>query len=199
MPRNRCTPQEGVTSLHGCVHGVERRQYAQTSDGVPARRDSTCRPGSGVPRRVLTTHVMTATPGQPGVRAPGAWWCGSARVRRSVAVGRHGAVRQGRRRHRGAGGRAGVARAASSVTVGPSRRRVRRALRQHPGAMRKPALWRGAPTEVVDLEGRRTRTVTLRAAGTPSRTPWRGRVLCGPPSAAPLPPCHRSHRLSSFF
>ena len=69
----------------------------------------------------------------------------------------------------------------------------------NPGAMRKPALWRGAPTEVVDLEGRRTRTVTLRAAGTPSRTPWRGRVLCGPPSAAPLPPCHRSHRLSSFF
>jgi hypothetical protein len=123
-------PQEGVTSLHGCGNSVERRQYAQTSNGVPAQRNSTCRPGSGVPRRVLTTHVRAATPGQPGVRAPGAWWCGSARGRRSVAVGRHGAVRQGRRSHRGAGGRAGVAHAASSVTVGPSRRRVRRALRQ---------------------------------------------------------------------
>ena len=44
MPRNRCTRQKGVTFLHGGVHGVERRQYAQTSDGLPARRDSTGRP-----------------------------------------------------------------------------------------------------------------------------------------------------------
>ena len=144
-------------------------------------------PGSGVPRRALTTRVMAATPGQPGVRAPGAWWCGSARVRRSVAVGRHGAVRQGRRRHRGAGGRAGVARAASSVTVVPSRRRVRRELRHNPGAMRKPALWRGAPTEVVDLEGRRTRTVTLRAAGTPLTDAMAWEVCCV--VLPPRPPC----------
>ena len=156
-------------------------------------------PGSGVPRRVLTTHVMAATPGQPGVRAPGAWWCGSARVRRSVAVGRHGAVRQGRRRHRGAGGRAGVARAASSVTVVPSRRRVRRALRHtleqcaSPlcGVVRLPRWW----TSRADVRA----PSRCGPQAPPSRTPWRGRVLCGPPSAAPLPPCHPSHRVSSFF
>ncbi len=48
------------------------------------------------------------------------------------------------------------------------------------------------------------RVMALRSAhvpgqAPPSRTPERGRVLCGPPSAAPLPPCHLSHRVSSFF
>ena len=129
MPWNRCTPQEGVTSLHGCVNGVERRQEAQTSDGVPARRDSTCRPGSGVPRRALTTRVLAATHGQPGIRAPGALGCGRALVRMSVALGRHGAVRHAAEEDTGgAGGRAGAERAASSVTVVPSRQRVRREL-----------------------------------------------------------------------
>src|SRR5215831_1090456 len=89
MPPNRCTPQEGVTSLHGYVNGLSMRQLAQALDGVHARRDSTCRPGSGLPRRSLTTRVIAATHGRPGVRTPGVWWCGRALVRMSVALGRH--------------------------------------------------------------------------------------------------------------
>jgi hypothetical protein len=65
------------------------RQGAQRPDGVHALWERMCRAGGGVPCRWLTTGVMAATHGQPGVRAPGAWRCGSARVRRSVALGRH--------------------------------------------------------------------------------------------------------------
>ena len=82
MPRNRCAPQEGVTCLHGCMHRVESRPCAPRRTCGHTRRDSTgVGPGSGGPRRALTTRVRAATPGQPRVRAPGAWWCGSPRVR----------------------------------------------------------------------------------------------------------------------
>jgi hypothetical protein len=58
------------------------------SDCVHAWRASMCRPGSGVLRRSLTTRALAARHGEPGVRAPGAWWCGRALVSMAVAVGR---------------------------------------------------------------------------------------------------------------
>jgi hypothetical protein len=39
-----CRARRSSIPTHGCVNGLDRRQYAQTSDGVPARRDSTGRP-----------------------------------------------------------------------------------------------------------------------------------------------------------
>ena len=199
MPRNRCTPRrvsrpstDACTAWRaGCMH---RRRMVCLHGGT-ARAG----PRRGVPRRALTTRVKAATPSQPGGRTPGAWWCGHTRVRRTVAVGRHGA-RAARPPKTPRGRQARWRRAYRVLCDGrPLAPAGASGTAPHPGAMRTPALWRGAHTEMVDLDGRRTRTVTLRAAGTPSRTPWRGRVLCGPPSAAPLPPCHRSHRVSSFF
>jgi hypothetical protein len=61
----------------------------------------------------------------------------------SVALGRHGAVRQAAEEDTGgAGGRAGAERAASSVTVVPSRQRVRRELGKTPfNAILQNPLW----------------------------------------------------------
>jgi hypothetical protein len=86
-------------------------------------------PGSGVPRRALTTRVMAATPGQPGVRAPGAWW---ARWRRACSV---------------------LCDCRALATAGAP------GTEYNPVAMLKPDSWRGAHTEVLDFEVRRTRIV----------------------------------------
>jgi hypothetical protein len=160
-------PQEGVTSLHRCVHGVEKRPYAQTTDGVPARRDSTCRPK---PWRTASGADDT----REGRDAWPAWGegsgglvvrayarqedccCGTTR-RRAARPPKtpEGRRARWRRAYRVLGDGHPLAPAGASGTA------------PHPGALRKPALWRGAHTEMVDIEGRRTRTVTLRAAGTP--------------------------------
>ena len=89
---------EPVHPLEGC-HVPTRTRERLVYEAVSAdagwcscTADRTCRPGSGVPRRLLTTRMVAATRGQPGVRAPEARWCGRALVRMSVAVGRHGGV-----------------------------------------------------------------------------------------------------------
>ena len=167
MPRNRCAPQEGVTSLHGCVHRVESRPCAPPSACGHTRRDSTCRPREW-------RAASGADDTRDGRDAWPAWGAGSG-----------GLVMRGAR---AAGGlllgddTAPCGKAAEDT--GGQAARWRRAYRvlcdgrslatagapgtaHNPGALRKPALWRGAHTAAVDLEGRRPRTVTLRARHPP--------------------------------
>ena len=156
-------------------------------------------PGSGRPRRALTTRVRAATPGQPGVRAPGGLVV-RERTRQEVCC--CGTTRRrAARPQKTPGGRRARWRSACRVLCDgrPLATAGARGTAPNPGAMRKPALGRGAPTEVVTSRADVRAPSRYGPQAPPSRMPWRGRVLCGPPSAAPLPPCHPSHRLSSFF
>lgn len=116
-------------------------------------------PGSGVPRRALTTRVMAATPGQPGVRAPGGL---VVRERAREEVCCCGTTRRrAARPQKTPGGRRARWRRACSVLCDCRALATAGApgTEHNPVAMLKPDSWRGAHTEVLDFEVRRTRIV----------------------------------------